>query len=95
MRALDDFLPEYEFSERHSIEIGATPDRIDEALRHAFAQQTCNGCHAQETFSMQGFFHVSPFKPVVPGGNGQDRVSVFLKRDDLPRRVSRMQELLR
>jgi len=69
--------------------------RIDEALRHAFAQQTCNGCHAQETFSMQGFFHVSPFKPVVPGGNGQDRVSVFLKRDDLPRRVSRMQELLR
>ena len=33
MRALDDFLPAYEYSERHSIEIGAGPDRIDEALR--------------------------------------------------------------
>ena len=33
MRALDDFLPEYEFSERHSIEIAAAPERIDEALR--------------------------------------------------------------
>jgi hypothetical protein len=33
MRALDDFLPAYEYSERHSIEIGAGPDRIDAALR--------------------------------------------------------------
>jgi hypothetical protein len=33
MRALDEFLPAYEFSERHSIEIGAPPERIDEALR--------------------------------------------------------------
>jgi hypothetical protein len=33
MQALDAFLPEYEYSERHSIEIGAAPDRIDEALR--------------------------------------------------------------
>ena len=33
MRTLDEFLPAYEFSERHSIEIGAAPERIDEALR--------------------------------------------------------------
>jgi hypothetical protein len=33
MRTLDDFLPKYEYSERHSIEIGAGPERIDEALR--------------------------------------------------------------
>jgi hypothetical protein len=33
MRTLDDYLPAYEYSERHSIEIGAAPERIDEALR--------------------------------------------------------------
>ena len=80
-----------------SHEIGAwvfrDEKRIDEPLRHAFARQTCNGCHAQETNSLQGFFHVSPFKPV--SGNGQDRVSDFLKRDDMQRRVQRLQELLK
>jgi hypothetical protein len=42
---------------------------------------------------MQGFFHVSPLKPLT--GNGQDRVSDFLKKGDLVRRVSWLQELLR
>jgi hypothetical protein len=80
-----------------SQEIGAwvfkNEPRIDEPLRHAFARQTCNGCHAQETNSLQGFFHISPFKPVT--GNGQDRVSDFLKQDDLKRRIAWLQELLR
>ncbi len=33
MKPLDDFLPAYEFSERHRIAIEAQPGRIDEALR--------------------------------------------------------------
>ena len=33
MRPLDDFLPAYEFSERHAVHITASPARIDEALR--------------------------------------------------------------
>jgi hypothetical protein len=33
MQALDAFLPEYEYSERHSIAIAAPPERIDDALR--------------------------------------------------------------
>lgn len=33
MRTLDDFLPAYEFSERHSTRIDAPPERIDEAVR--------------------------------------------------------------
>lgn len=33
MRSLDDFLPEYEFSERHRLAIAAPPERIDLALR--------------------------------------------------------------
>jgi hypothetical protein len=33
MRPLDDFLPEYEYSERHAIHIEAPPERIDAALR--------------------------------------------------------------
>ena len=33
MRPLDDFLPTYEFSERHGIRIDAPAERIDEAMR--------------------------------------------------------------
>lgn len=33
MRPLDDFLPAYEFSERHRLAIAAPPERTDEALR--------------------------------------------------------------
>ncbi len=33
MRPLDDFLPAFEFSERHSVAIDAPPSRIDEAFR--------------------------------------------------------------
>jgi hypothetical protein len=33
VKALDDFLPEFEFSERHRLAIEAPPERIDEALR--------------------------------------------------------------
>jgi hypothetical protein len=33
VRQLDDFLPEYEFSERHRVAIAAPPERIDDALR--------------------------------------------------------------
>jgi hypothetical protein len=33
VKALDEFLPVYEFSERHRLAIAAPPDRIDAALR--------------------------------------------------------------
>ena len=33
MRSLDDFLPDYEFSERHRLAIHAPPERIDTAVR--------------------------------------------------------------
>jgi hypothetical protein len=33
MKSLDDFLPVYEFSERHSVAIAASASRIDDALR--------------------------------------------------------------
>jgi hypothetical protein len=33
VRPLDDFLPTYEFSERHALAIDAPPERIDHALR--------------------------------------------------------------
>jgi hypothetical protein len=33
MRSLDSFLPVYEFSERHGLEIDADPARVDRALR--------------------------------------------------------------
>jgi hypothetical protein len=33
MKALDDFLPAFEFSEQHRVAIAASPERIDDALR--------------------------------------------------------------
>jgi probable HAF family extracellular repeat protein len=68
--------------------------RIDEPLRHAFAMQTCNGCHSSETFSAQGFFHVNPLRPITPGGNGQDRLSEFLRGAELRRRADHLAALV-
>ena len=33
MKALDEFLPRYEFAERHRVSVAAPPERVDEALR--------------------------------------------------------------
>ena len=37
MKALEAYLPEYEFSERHRVAIAAAPERVDEALRAIYA----------------------------------------------------------
>jgi hypothetical protein len=68
--------------------------RIDESLRHAFGMQTCNGCHSTETFSAQGFFHINPLRPIVPGGDGHDRLSEFLRGPELRRRADHLSALL-
>jgi hypothetical protein len=39
MRSLDDFLPVYEFSERHDVEIHAARERVDRALREVSVDQ--------------------------------------------------------
>jgi probable HAF family extracellular repeat protein len=79
-----------------SLETGAwrfpNDSRIDEPTRHAFAMQTCNGCHATETFSSQGFFHVNPLKPL--NGDGHDRLSHFLLQSELPRRAQHLAGLI-
>jgi hypothetical protein len=38
MKALDAFLPEYEFSERHRIRIDAPPERVDAVVREIVAE---------------------------------------------------------
>jgi hypothetical protein len=38
MKALDAYLPEYEFSERHRIRIDAPPERVDEVVRAIAAE---------------------------------------------------------
>ena len=81
-----------------ALETGAWrfPDdaRIDEPLRHAFAMQTCNGCHATETFSAQGFFHLNPLRPIAPGSDGHDRLSEFLRGSELSRRANHLAALV-
>lgn len=61
---------------------------VGESLRHAFARQTCNGCHSSETFSAQGFFHVSPFGRIDVGSHGRDRLSPFMIETELPLRLA-------
>lgn len=82
-----------------SLETGAwrfpADPRIDEPLRHAFAMQTCNGCHSTETFSAQGFFHLNPLRPIRPGSDGRDRLSEFLRGPELRRRTDHLAALLR
>lgn len=64
----------------------------DEPLRHAFAGQTCNGCHNAETQQLATFYHVAPFAP--PGPDGTGVLSNFVKQVEIPRRVSFMQNRL-
>jgi hypothetical protein len=67
---------------------------VDEASRHAFAGQTCNGCHNSETNGLQisSFYHVSPI--IEGGADGTDRVSSFIKDFEIPRRAAFLQNVL-
>jgi hypothetical protein len=66
---------------------------VDEPTRKAFAEGTCNGCHASELPSLDGF-HVSPH------AKGPAKLSPFVNdpahtsSDDLARREDFVQQLL-
>jgi probable HAF family extracellular repeat protein len=81
-----------------SLQVGAWAFRrhaaIDEPLRHAFARNTCNGCHSSETFSANGFFHVSPLGASSLATDGTERISPFVKETELPRRAAHLATLL-
>jgi probable HAF family extracellular repeat protein len=81
-----------------SPEVGAWAFRrlgtVDESLRHAFARQTCNGCHSSETFSAHGFFHVTPFGTYDVSSTGRDRLSPFMTETEIPRRLAGLAALL-
>ncbi len=69
--------------------------QVDEPLRHAFAQQTCNGCHHTEMKNPLDInFQLSPMR------TGRDRLSTFLHNpadtahDELHARESQMCTLL-
>jgi hypothetical protein len=67
---------------------------VDEVTRHAFARQTCDGCHQSEEVSIDQGFHISPFRI------GRDRLSPFLNdpadlaNDELSRRSKFMLDSL-
>ena len=79
---------------------------LPEDLRFAFASQTCNGCHGDEsrlaslgnlrqedTIETIGlFYHISP--NARPGRDGQGILSSFLKDEDIPRRVGVVENIL-
>ena len=63
---------------------------VDAELRHAFASQTCNGCHQSDMPEggqpVDIFYQVSPTRP-VSSGDGTDRLSPFIRSIELPRRA--------
>ena len=67
------------------------PSVTSESLRHAFAGQTCAGCHSSEVPAGAGFtiFHVFPYYGPTTSGN-----SGWVTIVDIPRRVSFMQNQL-
>ncbi len=68
--------------------------QVDESVRRAFALGTCDGCHGQEVRTLDGGFHISPFR------QGRERLSPFLHNrngnlsDELARREDAMRALL-
>jgi hypothetical protein len=69
----------------------AFPSVTSEPLRHAFAGQTCAGCHSSEVPAGAGFtiFHVIPYN-----GPTASSTSGWVTIVDLPRRVSFLQNQL-
>jgi len=61
---------------------------MDEKLRHAFAGQTCDGCHNAETQQLDGLYMVSPTEPAPQFSDGTARLSGFVSLIELPRRAS-------
>ncbi|HEU4412798.1 MAG TPA: hypothetical protein VFS43_46570 [Polyangiaceae bacterium] len=63
-----------------------------EQVRHAFAQQTCDGCHTTEAPVIDSFYHVSPLS--AGGANGTGRLSPFVLTTELPFREDFLQATL-
>ena len=65
-------------------------DGDSEETRFAFAKNTCNGCHSDESpkIASQGFFHVSTF------GEGQQKLSRFILQEEMPRRTKILEQWL-
>ena len=88
-------LPQAMLAER--IDLGPGPwtlPGVDEPLRHAFAAGTCDGCHGQENATLDGQFHISPYR------QGVAKLSRFLfdpehrEGDELTRRAALLQSYL-
>jgi hypothetical protein len=59
---------------------------VDPAVRHAFAGQTCSGCHFNENFNLNinTFYLITP---LVDPGDGTAHLSDFVKLVEIPRRA--------
>lgn len=66
----------------------------DEQVRKGFALSTCNGCHNAEVEQIAGFYHISPFDEPTRTREGLERLSPFLRNEDIPRRAAFVQHLL-
>jgi hypothetical protein len=73
----------------------AATSGIEESVRSAFAEQTCNGCHNSEQAAnvLQFFYQVAPTLNVT-GTDGSSRISDFVKNKEFPNRAKVLSALL-
>lgn len=71
-------------------EFDQTSVSISEELRHAFAINTCIGCHISETARIDGFYHISP----MVNNNGIGRLSGFMLDNQIPTRRFNLMKLV-
>jgi hypothetical protein len=79
----------------------AAQNGIEESVRFAFANQTCNGCHNSDVHPTHGvadvlqfFYQVAPTLGVAAGTDGTNRLSDFVKNQELPLRTKVLSGLL-
>lgn len=65
------------------------PD-LDEPIRRAFALNTCNGCHVNETEPLARFYHIAPTDNLV----GKQRLSPYMFDVALPKRLQIFEKIL-
>lgn len=65
------------------------PD-VSEPIRRAFAFNTCNGCHVNETEPLARFYHIAPFENLI----GRKRLSPYMFDVAIPKRLQIFEKIL-
>lgn len=63
---------------------------VTEPIRRAFALNTCNGCHVNETEPLAQFYHIAPLDNLI----GKQRLSPYMFDVAIPKRLQIFEKIL-